>query len=231
MKNDNENIVGIIPLGGNATRMNHLPKFLLPCGIGLTLLDNILNIFQNNNINNIIAGVSETNDYILQNNNRMQKKIVNTKTMSETVFVLMNHLEQEKNDVPYKNILIMPDTFIRIKTEIMQMKNMLDNYDIVVLVYKIKDYQKGKMGQVKMEDNKIVDVRDKDYTCAYEYFWGSIGWNSTINKYINPEWETIGDLLKKAIECKIEIGCVFSDDNYYDCGTYDEYFRMIKNEI
>jgi hypothetical protein len=32
--------------------MNHLPKFLLPCGIGLALLDNIINIYQNHNIKN-----------------------------------------------------------------------------------------------------------------------------------------------------------------------------------
>ena len=51
------NIYGIIPLGGNATRMNNLPKFLLPCKIGVSLLDNTVSTFKTNNITQIISGV------------------------------------------------------------------------------------------------------------------------------------------------------------------------------
>jgi hypothetical protein len=223
-------IFGIIPLGGNATRMNHLPKFLLPCNVGLTLLDNIINIYQHNDIFNIVAGVSETNDFILKNNNKMNKIIVNTKTMSETVYNLTNHIDQHNKTI-YKNILLMPDTFIKITNEIKTMINMLDRCDIVVLVWKIKDCQIGKVGQCKIENDRLIDVRDKDINCKYEYLWGSIGWNSNINKYINPEWETIGELLKIALELNIEVNTIICNNYYYDCGTYSEYFDMIKNEI
>jgi hypothetical protein len=227
---ENENIFGIIPLGGNATRMNNLPKFLLPCNIGFTLLDNTINTYQNNNINNIVSGLSETNDYIVKNNNKMEKIVVNTKTMSETVYQIMQYIDDKYNYENYKNILIMPDTFFKIKDEIANMKEMLHTYDIVVLVWKIKDYQIGKVGQCKIINNKLVDVIDKDANCNYEYFWGSIGWNSNMNKHITPNWETIGDLLKKAIELKIEIFTIICNSNYYDCGTFSEYFTMIKNE-
>ena len=228
--NNNDNIFGIIPLGGNATRMNNLPKFLLPCNMGITLLDNTINIYKNNNIFNIIAALSESNDYILKNNNKMEKIVVNTKTMSETIYEMMKHIDITNYDRTYKNILIMPDTFFKIDNEIANMKNMLNSYDIVVLVWKIKDYQIGKVGQCNIINNKLVDVIDKDVNCNYEYFWGSIGWNSNMNKYIDPSWETIGDLLKKAIELKIEIFTIICDSNYYDCGTFPEYFTMIKTE-
>jgi hypothetical protein len=52
-----------------------------------------------------------------------------------------------------------------------------------------------------------------------------------MNKYISPEWETIGELIKKAIELNIKVGCIESESDYYDCGTFDEYFKMIKNSI
>ena len=151
--------------------------------------------------------------------------------MSETVCVLMNNIDTEVRE-SYQSILLMPDTFIRIKDEINTMKELLNTYEIVVLVWKIQEYQKGKVGQVKIEENKVTDVIDKNPTCMYEHFWGGIGWNSEINKYIDPKWETIGDLLKKAIEMNIEIGTVFCDEQYpyYDCGTYSEYFTMIKSE-
>lgn len=220
---------GIIPLGGNATRMNNLPKFLLPCGIGKTLLDNIIHIFNKNNIHNLVAGVSETNDYILKNNNKMEKLIVNTKTMAETVYNMIQHIDNKMNN--YKSILFMPDTYFEVNNELSNMINILDTYDIVVLVWKIKPYQIGKVGQCKIKNNKLLDVIDKDVHCNYEYFWGSIGWKSNMNKYIDPAWETIGELLKTAIVNNIEIGTIICDSNYYDCGTYNEYFTMIKNEI
>ena len=219
-------IQGIIPLGGNATRMNNLPKFLLPCKVNYTLLDNAIDIFNKNGIFNIISGVSETNNYILKNNNKINKVVVKTKTMAETVYNLVNIENKSK-----KYVLIMPDTYFSIKDEINDMMNALNTYQIVVLLWKIKDYQIGKVGQCKIENGFITDVIDKDVNCDYEYFWGCIGWNSSLNKYINPGWETIGDLIKKAIELEIPVGAIICNDSYYyDCGTYPEYFKMIKNE-
>jgi hypothetical protein len=183
----NINTYGILPLGGNATRMNHLPKFLLPCKIGITLLDNIINIFNNNNVFSIVSGVSETNHYLLQNNNKIEKIVVNTKTMAETVYKLMKSID-ENNTTIYKSILLMPDTYITVKNEITSMINMLDTYDIVVLLWEIQEYQIGKVGQCNIENNKIIDIIDKDPNCNYSYFWGSIGWRSTMNKHIDPEW-------------------------------------------
>lgn len=224
----NTNVLGIVPLGGNASRMNHLPKFLLPCGVGLTLLDNIINIYQNNNIKNIVAGVSDTNNYILQTNNNMKKVVVNTKTMAETVNEII--INTNNKSIDYKNILFMPDTFIRLNDEVEKMTEMLNTYDIVVMVWRIKDYQIGNVGQCKIENEEIVDVIDKDPNCKYLYFWGSIGWKSKLNKFIDPTWETIGNLIKKSIEMNIKVGTIICKNNYYDCGTYSEYFTMIKNE-
>ena len=222
----NNQIIGIIPLGGNATRMNFLPKFLLPCKIGFTLLDNIIDIFYKNNITNIIAGVSVTNNLLLEKNIKIQKNVTVTKTMSETVFNLINSLSLDE----YKIILIMPDTYIKINTELNIMIDMLNIYQIVVIVWKIKEYQIGKVGQCKIENGEIVDVIDKDPTCDYPYFWGIIGWDNSINKYIDPEWETIGNLIHKSLELNIKIGTIICDGDYYDCGTYSEYFQMIKCE-
>jgi len=223
-------IIGLIPLAGNATRMKNIPKFLLPCKIGYSLLDNIIDIFHKNNIYNILSGVSEINNFILNNNNNIKKIIVNTKTMAETVYKLVN-IELDKSISLQKYILIMPDTYFIINNEIKEMINKLEVYDIVVLVWKIQDYQIGKLGQCKIENNEIIDVIDKNKDCKYEYFWGSIGWNSNMNLCINPEWETIGNLIKKAIELNIKVGTVICDNNYYDCGTYEEYFKFIKKEI
>ena len=221
---ENNNIIGIIPLGGSASRMKNIPKFLLPCKVNYSLLDNTIDIFKTNNIKRILSGVSKINNTLLETNQCLEKIIVDTKTMAETVFNLVKDTEDNS-----KLIMIMPDTYFEIKNEINQMNSLLNTHEIVVLLWKIKDYQIGKVGQCKIENNMVTDVIDKDPLCTYPYFWGVIGWNSKLNKHIDPKWETIGNLINKSIELNIKIGYVICDSDYYDCGTYTEYFKMIKN--
>lgn len=222
--------IGIIPLAGNATRIKNIPKYLLPCKIDYTLIDNTIEIFKNNNINLIYSGISDNNNFLLQNNNKINKLVVNTKTMAETIYLVIKNINKHHYE-EYNNILIMPDTYFKINDEINVLKKCLANYKIVVLVWNIKDYQIGNVGQCKIENGEIVNIIDKDPNCKYEYFWGVIGWNNQLNEYIDPNWETIGNLIKKAIELNITVKAILCKSNYYDCGTFQEYFRMIKNEI
>jgi len=226
----NTKTLGIIPLGGNSTRMKNIPKYLLPCKIGSSLLDNTIDTFHKNTIFDIVAGVSKSNSVILEQNHKIHKIVLETKTMAETVYKVINSNPIYEDN--YKNVLIMPDTYFVLNEELSEMKSMLNtNYNIVVIVWKIKDYQIGKVGQCRVENNEVVDVIDKDPHCDYPYFWGCIGWNSNMNQYINPEWETIGDLIKQSIEMNMKVGCIVSEGCYYDCGTFEEYFKMIKTEL
>ena len=218
-------ILGIIPIGGNASRMSGIPKFLLPSPSGNTLLDNTISHFHKNNIFNIASGVSEINNLILKNNKDIQRLVVDTKTMSDTVVQILSNFGSPQIK---KNILIMPDTYINIENQLGKMVKLLDKYKIAVLLWNIQDYQIGKVGQCNILDNEVVDTIDKDPTCNYKHLWGVIGWTSDMNTLIDPSWSTIGELLRKANELNIKIGSIVVDDLYYDCGTYFEYFNMIK---
>jgi hypothetical protein len=217
------NIQGLIPLGGTASRMKNIPKFLLPCKVNYSLLDNVIELFNKNGIYNIITGISESNNRLIYNYSGLDTIQVNTKTMSETVYRII-----ENQRIEYKNILIMPDTYFTIKDEIKDMIKLLDTYNIVVILWKIKDYQIGKVGQCNIINGSLIDVKDKSNDCQYPYFWGIISWNSNMNKYIDPKWETIGDLIKVSLNNNIKVGYIISEGEYYDCGTYSEYFKMIK---
>jgi hypothetical protein len=214
---------GIIPLGGTASRMKNIPKFLLPCKLNYSLLDNVIEIFNNNDINNIITGVSQLNNLFIYKYTGLSIIEVNTKTMAETVYKMIENQTKQ-----CKNILIMPDTYFTINNEIKDMIQMLDTYDVVVILWKIKEYQIGKVGQCNITNSCLSDIKDKIPECKYPYFWGILGWNSNMNKYIDPTWETIGNLITKCLESNIKIGYIISDGEYYDCGTYNEYFKMIK---
>jgi hypothetical protein len=225
MKDFNKkHIAGIIPLGGTASRVNNLPKFLFPCSGDTSLLGRLLNIYHKNNIFDIVAGVSETNSSLLTNYDNIDKKIVNTKTMSETIYSIL----EMNSDI---NIMFMPDTYFTINDEIQRCIELLQTYKIVVFIWEIKKFQIGKVGQcnIDIKNGQVIDIIDKDKNCNYDYMWGGISWTREMNQYINPSWNTIGNLIKKSIELNIKVGYVKVPNDYYDCGTYDEYFQMIKN--
>jgi len=216
------NILGIIPCAGTANRMNNIPKFLLPSPIeNNTLFDNIINIFKNNNINNIIIGSSTKNEQYFKNKN-LNYIIKNTNTMSETVKNMTNNFLYDKY------ILLMPDTFFYINNEIHKMIELLNKYDIVVILWKIRENQYGKLGQINIDKDLVIDIIDKDPNCKYIYSWGIIGWNKNMNNLIDINTQHIGYLINNALTNNIKIGYVISDSEYYDCGTYNEYFDMIK---
>jgi hypothetical protein len=211
---------GLIPIGGNASRMKKLPKFLLPCKEETTLLEHTIDHFQKNGINKIRLGVSKLNKTFTELYEH-EKVVVNTSTMTETICEILRPEDE-------KNIMIMPDTYFTLKDELIRMENMLDNYNVVVLLWKIADYQKGKLGQCEIYKDEVVNVRDKDKDCMYEYFWGVIGWTKNMNVFIDPSWSTIGCLISKTIDLNLEVGYIIMEDStYYDCGTFSEYFKMI----
>jgi hypothetical protein len=218
----------IFPMCGSASRMGHIPKFLLPLPNKNTLLKN--NISNINNKYKIIILITpdyakcvynylkhffETNDF--------QIIIKETLTMSETIL----SIKYETNKI-YS--MIMPDTYFE---ENNILDNMVDIYnnnvcDIFLGVFKIRKEQKGKLGQVLFdENNNLIDVIDKDVNCNYEWAWGTILWNEKFVKYLNKETSHIGYGLMPALNNSLKIKVYKSNCNYYDCGTFSEYKELL----
>lgn len=223
-----KDIVGIIPCSGTATRINNIPKFLLPCKEG-NLINNTINIFKNNNIENIYISVSNENEHhihkINEHDNNIKYIVKNTNTMSETVHNLINIKSK-------KYILIMPDTYFisnnNTFTDITKLNILLNKFKIVIILWKIKESQYGKLGQININDTKVIDIIDKDKTCRYPYSWGIIGWTYDVNHLIDPKTPHIGYIINEALKQNIDIGYIISETEYFDCGTPEEYFTMIK---
>jgi hypothetical protein len=51
-----------------------------------------------------------------------------------------------------------------------------------------------------------------------------------LNNLIDTSWQSIGHIIGKCIELDIPIGYIIMPGEYYDCGTFEEYFKFIKNE-
>ena len=223
--------VCIFPICGSASRIVNIPKFLLPISNNNTLLLNSIN-------NTIHSGfkvlIITTPDYSNIIYNYLKNKIKNfslfikiniteTNNMSETM-LFNNYLDN--------NIygLIMPDTYFIYENNLKKMYDIFiqDKCSVVLGIFKIRNEQKGKLGQVLFdENNNVIDIIDKDEKCNYEWAWGCIIFNNKLTKFFNKNDSHIGYSLKPYIQSGNTIKVCKFDNLYYDCGTFNEYKNLL----
>jgi len=218
----------ILPICGSASRIGNIPKFLLPISTNTTLLKNHLNNI-NKKCHCIIVIRPEYATFLFNylnnffNGNNFQIIINETKTMSETILSL--------NYEPAKIYsMLMPDTFFKEQDILDKMYQEFTTHhcDVVLGVFKIRECQKGKLGQVLFDDNdNLIDVIDKDKHCMYEWAWGTIMWNGNFVQYIDKASSHIGYGLMPALKNNLKIKVFKSNGYYYDCGTFEEYKELI----
>jgi hypothetical protein len=122
----------------------------------------------------------------------------------------------------------MPDTYIFDENPWQKLKKPVeDGADIAVGVFKIRDEQRGKLGQCCIESEVVTKVVDKDPTCPYEWAWGLLAWKPHVWELFDPKTPHIGYALNPAIEKGLKVVPVYMDGDYYDCGTPDEFRDLL----
>lgn len=228
-------VYGLIAAAGNAGRIGGIPKFLLPLKENKNLLMNSFNWLDNSGVHNYILSTNENFIPILKQLDGLDAylntediQVVKTKTMNETINLMLTSKTFSKDDI---FISIMPDTYItnvNLGNEMVSLLQSKSELSAVAGLFKIKHYQKGKLGQCKIENGLIKNLIDKDPSCDYEYSWGALAWKLDYLPYIYDSDLSIGFSINRAIESGKKVGYIKSDAEYFDCGTVDEYWKLIK---
>lgn len=222
-------ILHIIPAAGKASRIGGIPKFLLPIGEENFLINFHANeiLSNNKNVRKIIAVSSEYYEVIKRLDLNAEVIKVETKTMNETVNEVLKHYST------YKDYLVtMPDTYYEDQDVF---ERLLENYfkkksQISLVLWNMQDYQKGKLGQVEVVSNKVIDVIDKNENCTYQKIWGAILWNKELNALIDVKDSHIGYIIKPALQSEINVSYEIAEKIYYDCGTFSEYQTLVASQ-
>lgn len=215
----------IIPAAGRATRIGGIPKFLLPIDEKKFLLDFHVNsiLLNKENLRKVIAVSKEFYDTVDRMNFNAELVIVDTKTMNETVLEVIKFFPDEQN-----YLLTMPDTFFSDDDLINKMYSQYqENVEGTLGVWKIKENQKGKLGQCKISDKFVIDIKDKDINCNYKFFWGTLMWSKTLNKFISKHDPHIGFMAEKAINSNHLFNFQKAQNSYFDCGTFESYKELL----
>ena len=222
-----EKILHIIPAAGKASRIGGIPKFLLPISQNNFLINFHSNLLPNDNknITKVIAVSSEYSETVHRLNLDTEILEVNTNTMNETIVKVINSYPSYSN-----YLLTMPDTYYLDNNVI---KRLLLNFNekssnVHLALWKIMKNQIGNLGQVEIKNKKIIQIIDKDPSCNFPYAWGAIVWNKNVNSFINTKDPTIGNILNPLLSIGEEIKYVIAENEYFDCGTFNEYSKLLK---
>jgi hypothetical protein len=211
--------IGILPASGRASRIGGIPKFCLPVSDERSLLqwhvEQMLELCDEVRISTRAEWVP-----IIQNMDMNIKLIVREpSTMSDAIKFMVG----EYNDT----VLVgMPDTYIlNAPGNVYKQMFKETSADLVLGVWECGNELKGRVGQILLSGDKVIESEDKTDSCEYLDMWGSMLFRKNMIRYLDPELEHPGKQLKEWIlEGKNIIG-VRPGGKYIDIGT----LRGLKN--
>lgn len=213
----------LIPASGYATRMNKIPKFLLPGNkLGTSLLEIHVSLAGSFYENIYIATREELIPLLNEKDLGRDVKIIpmETSTMTETILELTRISEADSF------AMIMPDTYFLGENPHSFLSS--GNGELKLALWEIQERQKGKLGQIKLDGTKATASSDKDANCPFPYSWGALSFGKNFCSLLDSRMPHIGYGIPESIRLNQNNECIVVDGVYYDCGTPSEYFEVIK---
>lgn len=206
-------IIGVLPASGKASRIGGIPKFCLPISDERSLLqwhvEQMLEVCDEVRVSTRAEWVP-----IIQNMDMNIKLIVREpSTMSDAVKFMVG----EYNDT----VLIgMPDTYILNAPGNIYKPLFKDNTaDLVLGIWECGENLKGRVGQVLVSHDKVIDSEDKVDDCSYTDMWGTMLFRKNMIRYIDTSLDHPGKQLKEWISKGANIKAVRPGGQYMDIGT------------
>lgn len=107
-------------------------------------------------------------------------------------------------------------------------RKLLEAQGFAMMLFPTRDYQLGKLGQVSInKKNRIIDIQDKVPGCDWNLHWGMIKIPASFVQNLDPQLHHIGISIAKELKVLPPVEALFSKADYYDCGTFDEYFDCL----
>jgi len=205
--------IGVLPASGKASRIGGIPKFCLPISDERSLLqwhvEQMLEICDEVRISTRSEWVP-----IIQNMDMNVKIMVREpSTMSDAV----KYMVGDYNDT----VLVgMPDTYIlNAPGNIYKGLFKEDTADLVLGIWECSENLKGRVGQVLVSNNKVIESEDKVDNCNYPDMWGTMLFRKNMIRYIDTTLDHPGKQLKEWISKGANIKAVRPGGQYMDIGT------------
>jgi len=232
----NRSIV-ILPVGGTASRMLGLPKFMLPASNVETLIERHCRAAFSSGFNEVhIVTRGKYFDFV--NEYIAERKILaqvhqlpfETKTMSETLRVsagLIPFIEECS-----VTIALADTAFYGTSYSDVYHKLLVNPSDFALGLFQIREDQFGKLGQVEINSSgRVLSMLDKDPNCFFPHIWGLAKVPGTLLSQLDISNSHIGIEIEKLVANGEYVAGVMSLAEYFDCGTFEEYCRYLTRTL
>lgn len=216
--------VGILPVAGKATRIQGLPKYLLPVPGGY-LLERMLSRMGVP----CYIGANPDNAALLNSYKRPEDHVyqVASLTMMETILTARPLV----GDEPV--LMGMPDTYWTDDSVFHRLSDHINNGVICTLaVWLVGADMASRLGvcipKFKYDVSPLGRIENKQPQHEQQFVWGAMAWTSAFWQYIQPEDIHPGIAIHRALAQGIDIPLYFASGHYYDNGIPDDYFRCIR---
>lgn len=214
----------IAPAAGSATRMKGLPKFLLPCDSEYASLierhlTNLSQLCETVWIPIRPEFVGLFGSLGLQSDNVVLLPMI-TETMSQSVCNVIRLASAQSY------MLIMPDTYFLGELPYESLDSAPEFADLAI--WRIREEQRGKLGQVSHADGQITAMQDKDSSCEFPHAWGAMTFSKRIREFIDLTDPHIGYAVKAGLLAGERVSARAINGEYFDCGTPTEYLSMLR---
>ena len=223
-------MIGILPAAGNATRINGLPKYLLPIP-NTYLLDWHVQGMLASGCRRVFAGANSQNAVLLDlyAPNALVYTARRHNTMTQTI--ISGYVQAIEEN--YSNDLClfgMPDTYWTDNSVYWRLAAQIKTGGhVAVALCPLRPNQYRSMGCVEVEGNQVTAVVDKPEWSIFSYGWGALAWTPPFWDYLRPDDPHVGYALPRAIEAGLDVRAVKMDGSYYDCGTPEGYFECVQS--
>lgn len=218
-------MIGLIPASGKSSRFGGLPKFALPCDIDnkpiLKRQVDQMSFY----VDEVVVSVPlKFHDLVKSFKLNAEIVVIEPATMN---YAVINMAEQFKSD---KYLIGMADTYFKGENPYLKLSKYTRDNLITLACWPVDDVIKGKVGQVELVKNKILDIKDKDQTCDYPHMWGAIGLDaSIINKMDKFNQITSTDIHFNIVDNFNQHYAFEVDGKYFDIGTLANYRNLLNS--
>lgn len=210
----------VLPAVGLATRLGGIPKFLLPCGDRVSLIERHIATVPSSV--EVMVPTTETLAPIVAKVLGSRARIVPmaTKTMSETVrkAIQIQHADRVA--------IGLPDTYCEPSPDYGLLLDLLSDYESAVAVFRTRKDQRGRLGAVRISGETIAEVRDKAPDFDSDFHWGAVAFrHDALVRNLNDSDPHVGFALESLVHSGGLARVASISDVYFDFGTFDEVLR------
>ena len=217
-------MIGLIPASGKASRLSGLPKFALPCDKDNTPLLTRQVKQMSFYVDKVVVSTTSAWFELVKSFNlpKTEITIIEPSTMNDALIKMAK-------EFPTDNYLIgMADTYFEGENPYIKLSQSFDEYSISAACWKVDNELRGRVGQVELVKNKIIDIQDKVSDCDYPHMWGALALDQytvlNLNKFnahpgIDLEFLLVNNF---ADQHAFEV-----DGKYFDVGTLSGYRNLL----